>query len=47
MLDLLPWDAPSVFTYDLSGQTLGGGTVFSDETTLIVTPYNFEGMPLS
>ena len=47
MPDLLPWDAPAVFTYDLSGQTRGGGTVFSDETVYVNTPYNFEGMPLS
>ena len=33
MSELAPWGAPVVFTYDLSGRTRGGGSVFLDETT--------------
>lgn len=47
MTPLLPWETPAIFDIELAGQTHGGGTVFSTETTLIVTPYNFEGYPAS
>ena len=47
MMNLLRWEAPAIFDIDISTGTFGGGTVFSDETTYVNTPYNFEGMPPS
>ena len=47
MHERLPWEAPTVFEIDVATGTHGGGTVFSTETTLIVSPYNFDGHPLS
>ena len=42
------WEPPTVSDLDVAARTLGGGSVFSDETTYnCCTPYAFSGDPSS